>query len=200
MQQHRLLGALALWRGTPFEGVQSEWLTRTLSPHLQERYLAAVERRVDLDLADPLVADQGTDLAELTELASQFPLRESLWARLLRVLARCGRPAEALERYESVRARLADELGADPSPELRAAHAELLRTGTQRLTGASPPIVAEQVGPRQLPAPTAGFTGRQAELKALDALVGHASGARPRPWRCTGHTGSPTSSLTGSCM
>ncbi|MGH3682426.1 MAG: AfsR/SARP family transcriptional regulator, partial [Natronosporangium sp.] len=42
--------ALALWRGSPFDGVASTWLAHSEAPRLQERFLAAVERRADLDL------------------------------------------------------------------------------------------------------------------------------------------------------
>jgi DNA-binding SARP family transcriptional activator/tetratricopeptide (TPR) repeat protein len=173
-QRDRLVAALALWRGTPLEGVRSEWLEHTQVPLLQERYLAGLERRVDLDLA------AGRDVglaAELGELAARFPLRESLWARLLRVLERSGRPAEALARYEEIRACLAEELGADPGPELRQVHANLLAGGAPELTGSVRPAPADRVVPRQLPAGIDGFVGRDAELKALDSLLGNQHGS-----------------------
>ena len=55
--------------------------------------LFAAERRIDLD--GGIVADSEL-AAELTDLVAQHPLRESLWERLIRVLARSGRRAEAL--------------------------------------------------------------------------------------------------------
>lgn len=161
VEQSRLAAALALWRGTPFDGIASDWLEQSVAPALQERYLTALERRVDLGLAGG--APPGpAELAELAGLAERHPLRESLWARLLRVLDAAGRPAQALERYELIRRRLADELGADPSPELRELHATLLAGGVPRGGGAVP---------RQLPAAIDGFAGRVAELAALDALL-----------------------------
>jgi DNA-binding SARP family transcriptional activator len=158
VERSRLAAALALWRGTAFDGIRSDWLAQSVAPALQERYLTAVERRIDLDLAGGAQPDP-TELAELTE---RHPLRESLWARLLRVLESAGRPAEALERYETIRRRLAEELGADPSPELRQVHADLLAGGV------SP---GGRAVPRQLPAAVNGFAGRVAELAALDALL-----------------------------
>lgn len=122
-ERARLSEALGLWRGRPFEGVASEWLTLSETPWLLERYLTALERRLDLDIA---ARRHGELAAELGELTAQYPLRESLWARLLIVLDRCGRQAEALTRYEMIRERIADELGADPGPELRGIHADLL--------------------------------------------------------------------------
>src|SRR5690606_32760915 len=96
-----LAEACALWRGDPLTGVGSESLERDHRPVLTERYLSALERRIDLDL----VLGTGTGglaglVAELRELTSRFPLRESLWERLLNVLSRAGRQAEALEAFE----------------------------------------------------------------------------------------------------
>jgi DNA-binding SARP family transcriptional activator len=141
----RVEEALTLWRGDPFDGLRSDWLDQAYGVRLWERYLDAVERR--------------GDVAALVELADRHPLRESLWARLLEVLRSEGRDAEALERYEQLRRRLADELGVDPSPELRDLYASLL-------AGERPARAA----PRQLPADTASFSGRETELAALGAL------------------------------
>jgi DNA-binding SARP family transcriptional activator len=116
MERSRLVEALALWRGAPFDGIRSTTLESSEAPRLVEHYLAAVERRADLDLAAGLHQEL---VAELAELTAQHPLRESLWVRLLVALDRCGRQAEALERYEAIRVRLVDELGTDPGPELR---------------------------------------------------------------------------------
>ncbi|MFD0476941.1 BTAD domain-containing putative transcriptional regulator [Nonomuraea thailandensis] len=118
--------ASRLWRGQPFEDVDSDWLRATVSPSLQELHLSTVERRVDLGLA---AGRHGELVAELLGLAAGHPLRESLWGRLLVVLGACGRQAEALALYERLRRRLADELGTDPSAELRRIHASLLRPG-----------------------------------------------------------------------
>jgi DNA-binding SARP family transcriptional activator/tetratricopeptide (TPR) repeat protein len=158
-----LTEAIGLWRGEPFEGLDSEWLGLR-APRLVERYLAAVEDRADLDLA---TADRDRRravalVAPLRELTARHPLRESLWVRLLLTLAQCGRRAEALARYETMRARLADELGTDPGPQLQRIHADLL-AGTGPTVPAQPPV------PRQLPAVPPGFVGRAAELAALVA-------------------------------
>lgn len=105
--------ALELWRGEPLADCGSEVLRRAYIPALTERYLAAVERR-----NTPV-------LDELQELTGRHPLRESLWARLIVVLEQLGRRDEALAAYEAVRAHLAEELGTDPSEELREAYRRL---------------------------------------------------------------------------
>jgi DNA-binding SARP family transcriptional activator/tetratricopeptide (TPR) repeat protein len=163
----RLVEALGLWRGTPFDGVRSDWLEQTQSPRLQERYLAGLERRIDLDLAEGSPVDLAAELGELT---GRHPLRESLWVRLLVVLERSGRPAEALERYEAIRVRLAEELGADPGPELQRVHADLLAGRPPGLPGGAAPATARVV-PCQLPADLDAFTGRDAALQTLDRLL-----------------------------
>jgi DNA-binding SARP family transcriptional activator/tetratricopeptide (TPR) repeat protein len=167
-ERDRLAEALALWRGNPLTGIRSDWLERVEAPRLTERYLAAVERRIDLDLAD---GHHHELVVPLEELVVPHPLRESLWVRLLLALDRSGRHAEALERYETIRVRLAEELGTDPGPELRQVHADLL---AGRPAESAPP--AQSVTPRQLPADIDGFTGRAAALKALDDLISEGDG------------------------
>lgn len=154
--------ALALW-GRPFEGVRSEWLEMVEAPRLTEQYLGAVERLVDLRPPD---APYGELLVELRSLAAQHPLRESLWVRLLRLLTQTGRTAEALELYESIRRRIADELGVDPGVELRNLHTELLAGES-----AEQPLVRNQ-----LPADVPGFTGRKQALAELDTAYADRGG------------------------
>lgn len=159
-QEHALLvEALALWTGRPFEGIRSEWLETTEGPRLVEQYLAALERRVDLRVDDREYTEV---VAELRKLTEAHPLRESLWVRLLRLLAQTGRVAEALTLYESVRRRIADELGTDPGADLQALQAQLLAGES----GATKPLL-----PRQLPADLASFSGRRPALEQLDAVL-----------------------------
>ena len=119
----RLEEAIELWRGVPFDEPAGEPLAETLRPWLVDRYLAALEHRAELDVA----AGRGPKaVADVRRVVADHPLRESLWAVLLEALASAGRTAEALEAYEEVRSRLADELGADPGAELRSIFTRLL--------------------------------------------------------------------------
>jgi DNA-binding SARP family transcriptional activator len=170
MERGLLAEALGLWRGVPFEAVGSAWLEHSEAPRLVERYLAAVERRIDLDLAG---GRAGELVAELRKLVGSYPLRESLWVRLLVALQHSGRQAEALEEYESVRVRLAEELGTDPAVELQRVYAELLAGRTPQLTdAAAPPPAVQRVVPRQLPVDGRDFTGRENELAWLCKALG----------------------------
>jgi DNA-binding SARP family transcriptional activator/tetratricopeptide (TPR) repeat protein len=166
-QEPLLRAALRLWRGMPFEGVPSRWLAATRAPRLVEAYLAAREQRIDLDLGR---ANHAGLVAELTELTCRYPLRESLWLRLLAVLDRTGCSAEALARYERMRVHLAEELGVDPGPELQRAYADLLAGRPVRLTD-QPRGPATRLVPGQLPADLDTFTGRAAALAELDAFL-----------------------------
>ncbi|MFD9890710.1 BTAD domain-containing putative transcriptional regulator [Amycolatopsis sp. NPDC059027] len=168
-----LTAALALWRGAPLEGAGSPALAAEWAPLLTERYLFAVEQRIDLDSG--LVPDARL-VAELTELVAQHPLRESLWERLVRVLARSGRRAEALARYAGLRELLAEELGVEPGEELRRLHAEVLAADEASLPGNESGRPRHGGVPRQLPFDVASFTGRDAELAVLDGFLGAASG------------------------
>ena len=164
-----LTGALALWRGEPFATLDTPWLTGVRSS-LEARRLAALLDRNDL------VLEQGRHselLAELDATAAELPLDERLAGQLMLALYRSGRQADALLRYEQVRLRLADELGADPGPDLRLLHKQIL-TADQALTGAARPERPERPArlvPRQLPAPPRSFSGRDRELAALDAIL-----------------------------
>ncbi|MFE7436332.1 BTAD domain-containing putative transcriptional regulator [Streptomyces tendae] len=112
--------ALALWRGPVLADLPdrtadaARWETRHFEA-LRARHTAA------LDLGQAEHA-----LPELTALCDGHPLDEPLQALRLRALRDTGRTAEALAAYESVRRLLADRLGADPGPELRALHGGLL--------------------------------------------------------------------------
>jgi DNA-binding SARP family transcriptional activator/Tfp pilus assembly protein PilF len=171
-QRQQLAGALALWRGRPFEDVPSAWLQDSVSQRLLEQYYVALERRIDLDVAQGRYDDLVTELGEHT---ARHPLRESLWARRLIVLDRCGRQAEALSCYESVRARIADELGVDPGPELQRIHGDLLagRAPAPVLGARRRPV------PQQLPADLDVFAGRIAALKELDTRLRGERESRP---------------------
>ncbi|HEX6339526.1 AfsR/SARP family transcriptional regulator [Umezawaea sp.] len=144
----------ALWRGEPFEGLDTPWLTGVRAELERERHA------VDLDRADLGLrrGDHAALIAPLTSRVERNPLDERLVAQLATALYRAGRQADALDQLRRTRARLADELGVSPGPHLTDLHRRVL---------AADPRLSEPV-PRQLPAPPAEFTGRAAELAALD--------------------------------
>ncbi|MEV8441978.1 BTAD domain-containing putative transcriptional regulator [Actinosynnema sp. NPDC051121] len=152
--------ALALWRGEPFTGLDTPWIN-SVRASLEHRRRAAELDHADLALRAGRHADV---LPALESRAREHLLDERVAAQYLLALYRCGRQADALAHYHSVRTRLADELGADPGPELRALHEGILTADTT-LTPTGP--AAQRPVPRQLPSPPPHFTGRAAELAAL---------------------------------
>ncbi|MGY0056532.1 AfsR/SARP family transcriptional regulator [Streptomyces sp. LZ34] len=122
--------ALKLWRGQLLADLPSG--AKGVSPASRGGPAAVrAERRHAQARRDRLAAEVALGraegaLADLAALAGQGPLDEPLQALWIRALRTTGRRAEALQAYEEVRLRLADRLGADPSGELRALHAELL--------------------------------------------------------------------------
>lgn len=163
-----LRAALALWRGTPFTGVEMpvlvDWAQR-----LAELRLTAFESLYQAELACGL---HEAVLGELTDLVREHPLRERLHGLLMTALHRAGRQAEALEVYRRARRTLVAELGLEPGQELRELHQRIL-AGDLRVP-AGPPT--RQEAPAQLPVDVHGFVGRDAELAELDRLL---SGATP---------------------
>ncbi|WP_112265455.1 AfsR/SARP family transcriptional regulator [Lentzea terrae] len=115
--------ALALWRGRPFADIGSDVLERDHVPALTEKYLAVLEARIDSDLR---AGEHARLVPELRSLTRQHPVRERMWAQLILALHRCDRQTEALQAYDDIRLRLADELGLDPGKDLQRAHQQVL--------------------------------------------------------------------------
>ncbi|AXK37640.1 hypothetical protein DVA86_25750 [Streptomyces armeniacus] len=113
--------ALALWRGPALADLPDGG--GATGVRARARHLAARRDRLAADCA---LSRPETALPALRELAAAHPLDEPLHALHLRALRDAGRTAEALAAYEEVRVTLADRLGTDPGPELRALHAEFL--------------------------------------------------------------------------
>lgn len=121
--------ALGLWCGEPLAGLRSAAIERDVVPALIEERLTAIERRADLRLA---VGHADRVIVELLPLTSRYPLRESLWAQLIRALNAAGRSAEAIHHYHRARELLAAELGVDPSPDLQDLYRQLLQVARPR--------------------------------------------------------------------
>jgi len=170
--------ALALWRGEPFGTLDSAWLNTVRNGIAAER-LAAFLDRTDLALARGRHAEL---LGELSATVTAHPLDERLAGQLMLALYRGGRQADALHHYEQIRVRLAEELGADPSPPLRQVHQRILSSDPAlTVTASTSPIgpatraPTQLATPRQLPTPPRVFTGRKHELAHLDAILAAAT-------------------------
>jgi DNA-binding SARP family transcriptional activator/Tfp pilus assembly protein PilF len=174
--------SLDQWHGEALAGLSGPWFA-AMRASLARQKMAAL-----LDLND-IRLRQGQHHALAPELAGQaaaHPADERLAGQLMRALYVSGRQAEALRWFEQTRQRLADELGADPGPELLTLHQQILRADTS-LSLPGPAVPAGPV-PRQLPPQVSAFTGRAAELAELDQLLagpetGHSSSGSDGPAR-----------------
>ena len=111
-----LTEALALWRGPVLSDLAVGLDTQGTLAQLEEQRLAALEQRVEVELA----LGRHRDLVgELEALVAAHPLREQLWSLLIVALYRCQRQAEALDAYRKARHTLAEELGIDPGRPLQ---------------------------------------------------------------------------------
>ena len=119
-----LRDALALWRGPALADLAYEPFAQAAIVRLDELRLAALELRIDADLA---LARHAELIGELRGLVAEHPLRERLRAQLMLALYRSGRHAEALEVYQEARRVLVGELGLEPSLTLRSLEQAILR-------------------------------------------------------------------------
>jgi WD40 repeat protein/DNA-binding SARP family transcriptional activator len=175
----RLAEALALWRGPALADLALEDGLSTDLARLEERRLAVLEQRVDADLE---VGTVGGLVGELEALIPQNPFREHLRWQLILALYRGGRQAEALEAYRDTRRLLAEQLGLEPSAELRDLERAILSQdpALDAPTAIPPPDGPGRTGPnaraglpRELDPATPLF-GRGAELRFLQGLWGRA--------------------------
>jgi predicted ATPase/DNA-binding SARP family transcriptional activator len=167
--------ALEIWRGPPLAECASAPFAPAEIARLEEQHLAAVEVRVDAELAAGRHAEL---IGELQQLTSQHPWRERLHGQLMLALYRSGRQADALEAYRQAREVLVEQLGIEPGAELRDLHEAILAhdptLDTPPATGSR--STDEPTGPRALsgargdstlPAPPNRTIGRERELAAI---------------------------------
>jgi basic membrane lipoprotein Med (substrate-binding protein (PBP1-ABC) superfamily)/DNA-binding SARP family transcriptional activator len=118
-----LAEALGLWRGPALADFVYEDFAGPAIERLDERHLEAIEALA----AAELEAGHPAEVIHLLEGAvREDPLRERARELLMLALYRAGRHADALRTYDALRIGLADELGVDPSPPVRALYDRIL--------------------------------------------------------------------------
>jgi DNA-binding SARP family transcriptional activator len=174
-----LAAALAEWRGRALADVPPTRLVSAEADRLEWARLQALELRIEADLR---CGRQAEVTPELRRLLADHPLREGLWALLLRALSGAGRRAEALEAYGAAREVIADELGVDPGTELQQLYQQILNADAMSPAAVGPAsgpgpvpvdaVVRQGAGPpAQLPADIADFTGRADEVAEIHGLL-----------------------------
>ncbi len=104
-----------MWRGHPYSDIDSRAILEPEITRLRELRLAALEARIDADLA---VGRHRELTGELEALTIEHPLRERFRAQHMLALYRCGRQTEALRAFDRTREFLGNEIGVSPSAEL----------------------------------------------------------------------------------
>jgi predicted ATPase len=155
-----LAEALDMWRGRPFGEVGGEGTLEIAANQLEELRLLGIEGRIEADLD---LGRSAEVVDELEALVREHPFRERLWRHLMLALYQSGRQADALAAYHRARAALDEHLGIEPTEDLRALEAAILR---QEVSAA-----ASQDAPHNLPIALTSFIGRAAELEAVSNLL-----------------------------
>jgi DNA-binding SARP family transcriptional activator len=115
--------ALGLWRGQALVDVRlSPWF-ETRATGLDTRRLTVIEARIDCLLE---LGQHHEAVADLEELVGDHPYRERFRGQLMLALYRTNRQADALAVFRDTRTILVEELGVEPSPELRAIEQAIL--------------------------------------------------------------------------
>src|SRR5436190_2287859 len=159
----RIREALELWQGPALADLADEPLARAEAGRLEEQRLHALELRNDVELA---LGRHAALAAELDALVAEHPYRDRLRQQQVLALYRSGRQKEALEAYQAARHGLVEELGIEPSPELR----ELERAILRQDPALAAPERAEGLETR-LPAPPTPLVGRGLEIAAVAGLL-----------------------------
>ncbi|WP_174535178.1 AfsR/SARP family transcriptional regulator [Micromonospora chalcea] len=154
--------ALTMWRGPALDGLRTPALTAA-AQRLDERRMTVVERCLGLELG---LGRYDSVIGRLTELVEAYPWRESLVGQLMRALYLADRQGEALDRFDQLRRRLAEELGVDPTAQLTRLRDLILRNDPSlRSAPDAAPVVAPPdrppgSGPRQAAATRHGAAAR----------------------------------------
>ena len=163
--------ALAQWHGPAYAEFADDF-ARPEAVRLEELRVTAREDRADALLATGPPGAQEA-IAALEALAAEQPLRERPPTLLMRALYRVGRHAEALSVFRSYRERLDEELGLEPSQDMRAVQQAVLRQALDAELSPSPapPAVTTvhraRHRPERMPSPRTSFVGRDEELATV---------------------------------
>ncbi|CAN5247177.1 hypothetical protein BH18ACT12_BH18ACT12_16680 [soil metagenome] len=182
----QLRSALALWRGAPLSDFSYARFAEDEITRLEEVHVAAMEDRIEADLA---LGRHGELVPELEALATRFPLRERLRWQLMLALYRAGRQAEALEAYRSTRRTLLAELGIEPGRALHELERAILAQEPALDVAPTPhsaSVAATATPGRRASSP---LVGRAEELALLGAGIDDALEGRGRLFIVLGGAG-----------
>lgn len=114
--------ALGIWGLRPLADIDSEWAEWTRAALMRERN-ALLIRCADAELR---LGRHYQLLAELPQLAAEYPAEEELVGRAMIALHRCGFRDEAIRLFNRLRATLSRELGVEPGRNLQVLFQDIL--------------------------------------------------------------------------
>ncbi|HEX5404388.1 MAG TPA: AfsR/SARP family transcriptional regulator [Pseudonocardiaceae bacterium] len=138
----QLSQALGMWNGAVLVNTEHGSLLSGDVAQLEEKRMLALELRLRANMQ---LGRHREILAELKSLVAAHPFNEWLHGQLMVALYRSGRRGEALAAYQTARKLLDDELGLEPSADLRRIHQELLNTDVECLSGMHGRLTLEPV-------------------------------------------------------
>ncbi|WP_211349098.1 BTAD domain-containing putative transcriptional regulator [Micromonospora pisi] len=163
-----LADALRLWRGPALVDFADWPFAQRVAARLEEERLVALEQQADAQLE---LDDCGPVIAELGDLVTRHPYREGLRGLHMRALYRSGRQSEALASYREIQARLAEELGVDPGPELVRLHQSMLRQDPALSVSRAVATVSPSRPLTNLSSPISELVGREEAAAEVVALL-----------------------------
>jgi len=160
--------ALELWGGPALAEVAFEDFAQAEIRRLEELRLVALEMRIDADLQ---LGGHAQLVGELEALLAEQPVRERVACQLMLALYRCERQGDALEVYQRTRAQLAEQLGLEPGPALKALQAQILDHAPALQASAMSGRVNLAPAGARVPLPPTPTIGRQCDIEDVSGML-----------------------------
>jgi DNA-binding SARP family transcriptional activator/Tfp pilus assembly protein PilF len=172
--------AVGLWQGSrALADVPPSALVSAEASRLEESRIETVQLHIQADLG---CGRHAQVVSQLHRMLADHPLREELWALLMRALQGSGRQAEALEAYAQAREVIAEELGVDPSAELQQLYQRMLQADSSSPSASPTPVPSDSPFAISVtPAPVEPAPAGQAAQSALEAQPAVAGPGPPLP-------------------
>jgi SARP family transcriptional regulator, regulator of embCAB operon len=116
--------ALAEWRGPVLDDLRDFQFVQAIAKALDDEKVAAHTARAEAEIA---CGRGDAVIRELEVLTAEHAYREPVWAQLITAYYLAHRQSDALDAYRRLKTTLAEDLGIDPSPTVRALYERILR-------------------------------------------------------------------------
>jgi DNA-binding SARP family transcriptional activator len=124
LASRHLSAAVSEWRGQALEDLQDFEFADLFATALTEDKVDVHTALAEVEIACGRgIAVIGT----LEGLVAEHPYREPLWAQLITAYYVAERQSDALDAYRRLKIALAEDLGIEPGPTIRALHERVLR-------------------------------------------------------------------------